>query len=311
VDTAKAVGVAVIAPGIALKGLKSSVVGLVALLVVASPAAAAGNRYALIVTGASGGPDYAKKYDTWRSSLVSILAGTFEYPAENLIVLAEQARPGVREANRQNVRQALDSLRRRAGADDVVLVVLIGHGTVFDGEPAKFNLVGLDLSVEDWAAGLRPIGGRLVFVNAASASFPFLKAVARRGRVVVTATAAAAQQYETVFAEFFIRALSGGEADADNDGRVSVWETFSHASAAVKTWYDEQQRLPTERALLDDTGLGIGRDAAAEGEDGDLARSTYLEPDRVTGGSGERNLARSWHRLTPVIVNRDRSSTRR
>ena len=42
--------------------------------------AAAGDNYALVVSGASGGDDYAKKYDGWRRSFVSALRDKFEYP---------------------------------------------------------------------------------------------------------------------------------------------------------------------------------------------------------------------------------------
>ena len=90
--------------------------------------------------------------------------------------------------------------------------LLIGHGTSVNGEDAKFNLVGPDLSASEWAALLKPIPGRLVFVDTTGASFPFLQKLAGRGRVILTATDSAAQQFETVFPEFFIKAFerSGG-----------------------------------------------------------------------------------------------------
>ena len=160
-DPEAALGVAVSARRIVIREVASCLLGLGVLLTVAPPVAAAGPGYALIVTGASGGSEYAQKYDQWRTSLVATLSGSFGYPDDHLIVLAEQGEPGVREANRENVLAALDVLRRRAGPDDVVLVILIGHGTVFEGEDAKFNLVGADLSVDDWEAGIRPIAAAL------------------------------------------------------------------------------------------------------------------------------------------------------
>ena len=42
--------------------------------------------------------------------------------------------------------------------DDVLLIVLIGHGT-FDGTDAKFNLVGRDLESAEWSELLRPLPG--------------------------------------------------------------------------------------------------------------------------------------------------------
>jgi len=60
---------------------------------------------------------------------------------------------------------------------------------------------------------------------------------------------------------------------------VSIWEAFNYASAAVKLFYDQKGQLPTERPLLDDTGAGIGREAETPGNDGAIARITYLQPD--------------------------------
>jgi len=243
--------------------------------------AAAGERYALIVTGASGGEAYEQKYTKWRTALVTTLRDTFAYPPETVLVFGETERDGVRKATRENVRQALGDLRRRMTKDDQLLVLLIGHGTTPDGEEAKFNLVGPDLSATEWADLLKPIPGRLVFVNASSASFPFLRKLAGRGRVVLTATDSSAQQFETVFPEFFVDAFADPAADVDKNGRVSIWEAFNYASDGVKQFFDQKGQLPTERPLLDDTGAGIGREAEAPGNDGAVARITYLQPDAV------------------------------
>jgi hypothetical protein len=135
------------------------------------------------------------------------------------------------------------------------------------------------LSASDWSDLLKPLPGRLVFVNTTGASFPFLRKLAGRGRVVLTATDSAAQQFETVFPEFFIKAFEDDAADVDKSGRVSIWEAFAYASAAVRQWFEQKGQLPTERPLLDDTGAGIGREAQAPGVDGAVARTTYLEPE--------------------------------
>ncbi len=45
---------------------------------------------------------------------------------------------------------------------------------------AKFNLVGPDLSVSEWNDLLKPVAGHLAFVDATSASFPFLTGWRRR-----------------------------------------------------------------------------------------------------------------------------------
>jgi hypothetical protein len=120
----------------------------------------------------------------------------------------------------------------------------------------------------------------VVFVNTTSASFPFLRKLAGRGRVVLTATDSSAQQFETVFPEYFVQAFDTSGADADKGGRVSIWEAFLFASAGVRSWFEQKGQLPTERPLLDDTGNGIGREAQNPAStDGALARVTYVQPD--------------------------------
>ena len=249
------------------------------LTLAVSSKATAGERYALIVTGASGGDVYAKTYARWRTTFADTLRGKFHYDPSRLIVLAENPGDGAQTATREHVRGALADLRKRMTKDDQLLVLLIGHGTSLDGDEAKFNLVGPDLSASEWSALLRPMPGRLVFVNTTGASFPFLRRLAVRGHVVVTATDAAAQQFETVFPEFFIKAFADPAADLDRNNRVSMWEAFTYASAGVRQWFEQKGQLPTERPLLDDTGAGIGREAQNPGTDGAIARVTYLEPD--------------------------------
>jgi hypothetical protein len=257
-----------------------AVVAAGALLLVSgmSPALAA-ERYALLVTGASGGAPYAEKYDRWRVSLLTTLREKFKYPDDHLFVLAETESRGVRKATGENVRRVLGDLQKRLTKDDLLFVLLIGHGTSLDVDEAKFNLVGPDLTAGEWADLLKPIPGRLVFVDTTAASFPFMRKIAGRGRVVLTATDSSAQQFETVLAEFFVKAFDDPAADLDKDGRVSMLEAFTYASAGVRQWYEGRGELPTERPLLDDNGDGIGREADNPGPDGPVARITFLEPE--------------------------------
>ena len=250
-----------------------------ACLMAAPSSAMAGDRYVLVVTGASGGPDYAQKYATWRRSLTTTLRDTFGYPVDHVTVLGEEAGPGVGRATRDNVRAALTDLRRRAVPDDVVFVFLMGHGAS-EGEEAKFNLVGPDLGVDEWAALVKPIAGRVVFVDGASGSFPFLRRLAGPDRIVITANDSAAQEFETSFPEFFLKAFADPGADLDRNGRLSIWEAFAYASAGVRQGFQQRGELATERPMLDDTGRGVGRDAQAAGADGALAQVTYLQMDR-------------------------------
>jgi len=213
----------------------------------------AADNYALIVSGASGGATYAAKYDGWRAAFVSLLKSKFGYPDAHLVALSE--------ARKEQIQQAIRDLRARMTKDDVLFVALIGHGT-----DDKFNLAGPDMKAVEWADALKPIPARVVFVDMASSSFPFLSQLAAPGRIVITAADSTAQQFETVFPEFFIQAFADPSADGDKDGRVSIFEAFQYASATVRGWFDQHNQLPTERALLNDEGA---------------ARVTFLQPRAV------------------------------
>jgi hypothetical protein len=229
---------------------------------------------------------------------VSTLKEKFGYPDDRIRVLAEDL-SGPGKATRDNVRSALGDLRKRAVEGDVTLVLLIGHGTA-DTDEAKFNLVGPDLTVDEWAALVKPIAGRVVFVNASSGSFPFLAALAGKGRVVLTANDSAAQQFETVFPEYFIKAFADDAADLDKNGKVSLLEAFTYASSQVKDWFDQKGQLATERAMLDDTGGGTGRDLDTPGKDGQLAQVTYLAPEVPPGMAANPELASLMRRRAEV-----------
>src|SRR4051812_16058266 len=130
--------------------LARRVVVLATLLAwMAARPASGGERYAVVVTGAAGGGVYAQKYQTLRATFVTTLRETFGYPADHVFVLAEEASEGVQKATRENVQRAFADVRKRLTKDDQLLVFLVGHGTTTDGDEAKFNLVGPDLSAGD------------------------------------------------------------------------------------------------------------------------------------------------------------------
>jgi hypothetical protein len=265
---------------------------VLAFLVSAPAAASAGERYALIVSGASGGEKYAEQQKKWREDLGAALKNTFVFSEANVVTLAEE-NADTAKATAENVRRLFGDLRRRLSKDDLLLVVLIGHGT-FDGDAAKFNLVGPDLTAAEWKGLLDGMAARLVLVNTTESSYPFLEELSQRGRVIITATDSVAQRFATVFPEHFVKAIGDLSSDFDKNGRISVWEAFAGASASVKTYYEQRGQLSTERPVLDDNGDKVGREAQAPGPDGTLARLTYLdaEPGTITADVALAGLQR-------------------
>ncbi len=240
--------------------------------------AAAADRYALVVTGATGEDKYIQRFDEWRTRLVAVLADGFGFSRDHIVVLGEKANGSVRVATRENVREAVTALAGRMHSHDLLLVVLIGHGSL-DGPVAKFNLVGPDLDAQEWRALLRDVPGRLILVDTTGASFPFLAALSAKGRVVVTATDSPAARYDTVFPEYFIKAMEQAATTEGREGRVSIWDIFMSASGGVRRYYEQRGLLPVEHAMLDDAGDTYGKDADQPGTDPSFAQSVYLTAD--------------------------------
>jgi hypothetical protein len=256
---------------------------LFVLFVVAFDAAAE-NRWAVIVSGASGGEKYSEQMTTWRNDLRTALVDRYQFKPEFVKVFVDETATSGEKGTAENVRKLFAEIKKTATKDDFVLVVMLGHGT-YDGDVAKFNLVGPDLTAKDWTDMLGGIQGRLTLVNTTEASFPFLETLTAKGRVVITATDSPAQKYATVFPEYFVKAMKEASTDLDKNGRTSIFEVFQAASAAVKQHYEQRGQLTTERALLDDNGDGKGREATAEGPDGGIARIAYLDSEVVAANA--------------------------
>lgn len=234
-------------------------------------------RHAVLIQGASGEPQFAEQHRGWLNQVATTLRDGFKIGSAHLTVLAEQPGAGERRATAEEVRATLANIAKTATASDIVFIMLIGHGTG-EGSAAKFNLLGPDLTVAEWNTLLTPIKGRVVFVNTASVSFPFVAGLTGDRRIVITATALPAQRYSTIFADSFAKALTAPEADLDKNNRTSIWEAFTYASRLQKQYFEQKGQLVTERALIEDNGDGVGRDAAsATGDDGMLATMTYLD----------------------------------
>jgi hypothetical protein len=252
-------------------------------LLVASSAHAQ-NRWAVIVSGASGGEKYAGQMNTWRGELRTALINRYQFKPEFVKIFVDEAAPAGDRGTAENVRKFFAELKKSSTKDDFVLIILLGHGT-FDGDVAKFNLVGPDMTAKDWTDVLNGVQGRVTLVNTTEASFPFLETVTAKGRVVITATDSAAQKYATVFPEYFVKAMGEASTDLDKNGRTSIYEIFAAASASVKQHYEQRGQLTTERALIDDNGDGKGREASADGPDGGLARIAYLDSEAAAASA--------------------------
>jgi len=170
-------------------------------LALAPASAFAQSAHVLIVVGLAGDPEHGELFDKWAKTFAATAADRLGVPKDQIQTLSGDG------ATKVEVTKAITALQS-AGPDDTVMIVLFGHGT-FDGTSAKFNLPGPDMTPQDFAPLLaRMRSKRVVFVNTASASGPFVETLGGPGRVVVAATRNGAEKYATLFGGPFVDAFS-------------------------------------------------------------------------------------------------------
>lgn len=232
---------------------------LLAALALGAPATVSAQRvHVLIVNGLAGEPRFRAPFEQTATMLADTARVRWGVVDSSLIVLTDGPAAGARRtgsSTREEIARAFARLAHRAAPGDVLLVFLNGHGSG-EGLGSRVSLPGPDATAADFAGWLAGFGRQtVVFVNAASGSGDFVGALAKPGRLVVTATRTAIERNETTFAAPFVRGLAGAEADADKDGRVSVLEAFTYAKTEVARAYETDNRMLTEHAVLSDTTL--------------------------------------------------------
>jgi hypothetical protein len=238
----------------------------IALLLLSPAVARAQTTHLLIVVGLTTESEHDEVFKKWGTTLASTATEKLGVPKENVTLLSGP------QATREAVVKAFGALAAGAKAEDTVAIVLFGYGT-FANRVAKFNLPGPDMTPQDFEPLLARIKSkRLVFVNTASASAPFLETLSGPGRVIITATRTGGELFATLFGGPFVEAFSTDAADSDHDGKVSFLEAFDYAKKAVAATFTRENLLPTEHALLDDAGDRQGStDPSRDGKEGQSA----------------------------------------
>ncbi len=223
-----------------------------------APVAGAQRAHVLIVEGLSGDPSFKLTFDGAAAVIGVTAKSKWNVADSSLIVLSEDStvsRMRRGRSTRESVAAAFVSLSKRVQPGDILLVVLMGHGSG-EGAGSKVNLPGPDPTAADYATWVSGFARQtVVFVNTASASGDFLPALAGPGRIVVTSTRNAMERNESVFLQNFAKGLSSDEADGDKDGRISVLEAYRYATKEVARAYESTGRMQTEHAQLSDSLL--------------------------------------------------------
>jgi hypothetical protein len=240
------------------------------------------HNYAIILGGAAAEKKYGDQIRHWALQLHDTLTVDYGYRSDQIILLMGQVEPDDARISgpcrREVIQDKIQALRKVLQPGDRIFFFLLGHGTANEKE-AKFVILGPDITGEDFATILEALPEQdVVVVNTTSASYPFSHALSGPGRVIISATRSRAEKYNTIFAEYFIAALDKHTGDRDKNRRVSMWEAFLFAGQRVEKWYTDQNRIPTEHAVLDDNGDGFfSAEPDPAKDDGRLAQIAYLD----------------------------------
>jgi hypothetical protein len=235
----------------------------------------------LVVVGLGGDPSYRDRFHEWAVEMITAAEDRLGLSPDRITYLGERPAeaPGVIDdrSTAENLASTLARIGGGAGSRDRILILLIGHGTG-DGDDVEFNLPGPDLTPGALNVMLSDFPTQTVaVVNTSPSSGPFVAALSGPNRVILTATRTAQEKNETQFGGFFVQALSEEASDLNKDGRISLLEAFQYAHREVERYYESQNLLATEHALLDDNGDGEGStELGDEVADGRLAASFWL-----------------------------------
>ena len=243
--------------------------------------------YAVLVTGIAGDDDHYQKFWKLTLEMYRVLRTRYGYSDDEIVCLfqdkSEEAKIVDGVSRRKQIEAAFRNLAKRLRPKDRLLIFVVGHAD-YDGRRTRLHLPGPDISARDFAGLVDGLPcKRITAVVTCPVSGYFLPLLSKKGRITITATLRTKEISETVFPYSFVRAFKNPQADTNGDGRLSVLELFQFAKKDVMNFYRKRKLLPTEHAMLDDNGDGIGSQTLdAECEDGKLAGQTYFEP--MVGG---------------------------
>jgi hypothetical protein len=242
-------------------------------------------KYAVIMVGPSVGEESTATFRQWAFSLHDILARDYGYSSDTITLLLDRGSQGALGGERIDgacdlggIKRGLAELQSRVKFGDQISIFLIGHGSGSE-EEAKFNIVGPDITGGEFADLLDVFAEQdMVIINSTSASYGFSTSLSDEGRIVISATRSPSEKFDPVFSRYFIEALDGRKGDYDKNNRVSMLEAFNYARSSVEQWYEEQGRLASEHAGLDDNGDALFTLSPTVDEaDGRLAEIAYID----------------------------------
>jgi len=261
----------------------------------AEGAPAAGGKVYAVLVGAMPGEDlYARHYRDWLKRFHAWLTQAAGVPAANVAALSgdkdfkDPLLAGLATADA--VKKAIADMAAKAGPQDQVILLLVGHGVLTE-KPPTLVLPGPDVNAQELADALAPCPARnQVILNLSSSSGVATAFLAKKGRVVVAA-ASPIEGNEPVFPEFFLRGLESKRADGEaapaagtKDGQITVLEAYNWAAREAALWISRLKKAGPDAWKLD------GKESV------EIFEKLYGTPQ---GAAGTRQLASGSDRAKP------------
>src|SRR5687768_4491632 len=98
------------------------IVLLLVLSLLVPAASVAETRWALIISGASGGEKYAEQMATWRNDLRAALVDRYQFKPEFVKVLVDEAATSGEKGSAENVRKLFAEVKKSSSKDDFVFI---------------------------------------------------------------------------------------------------------------------------------------------------------------------------------------------
>jgi hypothetical protein len=208
----------------------------------------------VVVLGAEGSADFGNQFRAWGERWRSVAE---KGGAEFTLIGAEEIDA---TSDHDRLKSLFDKEQETAETAGQLWLILIGHGT-FDGQVAKFNLRGPDISSGELGDWLSPVKRPIAVINCAAGSAPFINRLGGKDRIVVTSTRSGNELNYAHFGEYLAGAIDDSAADLDKDTQVSLLEAYLTACRRLDEFYAQESRLATEHPLIDDNGDGLGTPA--------------------------------------------------
>jgi hypothetical protein len=232
---------------------------------------ARGTKRALILCGHPGDKAHRKPFAESVEKIRDALIERYQFSPDEVHVqfggpVAEGEGPvlsGVRgQATREEIEGEAADLRKALQPEDTLWVIVIGHSH-YDGKHSWFNIPGPDINQQEFGKLFAGLECReQVFFLTMPASGYYIKPLAAKGRVVISATEADLEVNETVFplalAEVLAAPPAPAELDVDHDGRLTLFDLYIAIAKNVAERYVSDETLSTEHSQIDDNGDGRG-----------------------------------------------------